>query len=56
MIEVVGKDGMIYHVKVACPASDIDYSEARALSDVEQRFLKVLGEGTKREPRIVRVK
>lgn len=52
MIEVVGKDGMIYHVDVHCPGSDIDH-KTKHLSDVEERFLKVLKEGAQREPRKV---
>jgi hypothetical protein len=58
MIEIVGKDGVIYHAEVTCPASDIDADagEYRALSDVEQRFLKVLTEGALLAPRVVQVK
>ena len=56
VIEVVGRDGVIYHVRVECPASGVDRQERESgisLSDVQQRFLKVLKEGTAREPRVV---
>lgn len=54
MIEIMGKDGVIYYFRPFTPGSDIDY-HARELSDVERRVVDVIKDapGLKRAPRIV---
>ncbi len=57
MIEVVGKDGVIYHLDVECPASFVDRAIPNA-SPAEQRVLEMLKQlpGLAREPRIIRAR
>ncbi|HZR03650.1 MAG TPA: hypothetical protein VFA81_10815 [Burkholderiales bacterium] len=54
MLEIVGKDGVIYYCRPYCPASRVDKDE-RDLSDVERRLADVLKDapGLKRPPRVI---
>lgn len=62
MIEIVGKDGLIYNIDVRCPASEVDGlngGRRHPASDTQERFLLLLDalrfdeQPLKRAPRII---
>lgn len=54
MVEIMGKDGVIYYLRPYTPGSDMDY-KMRELSDVERRVVDAIkgAPGLKRDPRII---
>lgn len=55
MVEIMGKDGVIYYFQPYSRASDIDSRHTRELSDVEKRVCEAIKDapGLKRAPRIL---